>query len=49
LRDRRQIAILPPIVVWQEEGMNRSVDVETIRRWLADGCYGLSGFGLAAS
>jgi hypothetical protein len=28
--------------------MTRSVDVETVRRWLADGGYGLSGFQLAA-
>jgi hypothetical protein len=29
--------------------MTGSVDVGTVRGWLADGGYGLSGFGLAAS
>jgi hypothetical protein len=29
--------------------MTQSVDVETVRRWLADGGYGLSGFRRAAS
>jgi hypothetical protein len=32
----------------QEDGMTQSVDVETVRRRLADGRYDLSGFRRAA-
>jgi hypothetical protein len=48
LPPRRRAAILPAIVARQGDGMSRSGDVQTVRRWLSDGVYASSRFRLAA-